>query len=250
MGIKGLNKDSVVRLRTAPGSNRTSARSFALGLTAILAAVAIGSVAFAQAPPAVPATQPPAADAPAGGDAAQQPPKLIYSRWEKICKSAQQTNGHPYCYTAKDGRYESGMLAVSAALIDVAGEATKILRVQLPLGVLLRPGVRVIIDQGPPVAGQYVACRIGGCVAEYEASPELISQLRDGQGLFVQGKKLVNGVNQIVVMGLPLTDFAKAYDGAPTDEREFEDQQKQLQADLQKRAEEAHKKLETQHPAQ
>ena len=45
---------------------------------------------------------------------------------------------------------------------------------------------------------------------------------------------------------MPLTDFAKAYDGPPTDPKEFEEQQKQLQDELQKRAEDARKKLEGQ----
>jgi hypothetical protein len=45
---------------------------------------------------------------------------------------------------------------------------------------------------------------------------------------------------------VPLQDFAKAYDGPPTDPKKFEEQQKQLQDELQKRAEEARKKLEGQ----
>ena len=45
---------------------------------------------------------------------------------------------------------------------------------------------------------------------------------------------------------VPLADFAKAYDGPPTDPKKFEEQQKQLQEELQKRAEEARKKLESQ----
>jgi hypothetical protein len=47
---------------------------------------------------------------------------------------------------------------------------------------------------------------------------------------------------------LDLRDFAKAYDGPPTDPKVFEEQQKKLQEELQKRAEEARKKLESQPP--
>ena len=47
---------------------------------------------------------------------------------------------------------------------------------------------------------------------------------------------------------LDLKDFAKAYDGPPTDPKVFEEQQKKLQEELQKRAEEARKKLESQQP--
>jgi hypothetical protein len=47
---------------------------------------------------------------------------------------------------------------------------------------------------------------------------------------------------------LDLRDFAKAYDGPPTDPKVFEEQQKKLQDELQKRAEEARKRLENQQP--
>ena len=48
---------------------------------------------------------------------------------------------------------------------------------------------------------------------------------------------------------LPLTDFAKAYDGPPTDPKVFEEQQKKLQDELQRRADEARQKLEQQQGA-
>jgi hypothetical protein len=80
-------------------------------------------------------------------------------------------------------------------------------------------------------------------MADYEASAELVGKLRKGQQLVVRG---INGQGQMVSMALPLDDFAKAYDGPPTDPKVFEAQQKQLQEDLQKRAEAARRKLEAQ----
>ena len=47
-----------------------------------------------------------------------------------------------------------------------------------------------------------------------------------------------------ISLPLPLTDFAKAYEGPPTDPKVFEEQQRKLQDELQKKAEEARKKLE------
>ena len=49
-----------------------------------------------------------------------------------------------------------------------------------------------------------------------------------------------------ISLPLPLNDFAKAYDGPPTDPKAFEEQQRKLQEELQKKAEEARKKLEGQ----
>ncbi|HZN28406.1 MAG TPA: invasion associated locus B family protein, partial [Xanthobacteraceae bacterium] len=76
-----------------------------------------------------------------------------------------------------------------------------------------------------------------------EASAELIGKLKKGQGLAIQG---INGAGQAITLTVPLGDFAKAYDGPPTDPKVFEEQQKKLQEELQKRADDARKKLEGQ----
>jgi invasion protein IalB len=128
-------------------------------------------------------------------------------------------------------------------LIEPEGEPRKILRVTLPLGMSLQPGTRVIIDQGQPMTGPYVICFNNGCMADYEASDALILIMKKGQGLVVQG---INGAGQAISLVLPLNDFARAYDGPPTDPKVFEEQQRKLQEDLQRRAEEARKKLEGQ----
>jgi hypothetical protein len=80
-------------------------------------------------------------------------------------------------------------------------------------------------------------------MADYEATTDLINNMKKGQGLVVQG---INGAGQALSLVLPLNDFAKAYDGPPTDPKVFEEQQKKLQEELQRRAEEARKKLEGQ----
>ena len=56
----------------------------------------------------------------------------------------------------------------------------------------------------------------------------------------------INSTGQPISLVLPLTDFGKAYDGPPTDPKVFEEQQKKLQEELQHRADEARKKLESQ----
>jgi len=216
-----------------------------------------GSGAFAQAPPPAPAPPKaapkaaPKAPAPKAPEAqpapqAQAPadqPQLIFSPWTKFCLKGQEANAKQVCFTGKDGRVESGMPVVAAVLIEPEGEPKKILRVTLPLGMSIQPGTRVIVDNGQPMTGPYVICFNNGCMADYEASGELIGKLKKGQGLVIQG---INGSQQAISLVIPLADFAKAYDGPPTDPKKFEEQQKQLQDELQKRAEEARKKLEGQ----
>jgi len=252
-----------MNVRIVSGPARPSARALALALTTTLAAVAVGTAAFAQTPPPAPKApaKPPAAAPKAAPQAApqkpaapeaQQPaaeaqqPQLIYSPWTKFCLKGQETNAQQVCFTGKDGRIESGMPVIAAVLIEPEGDSKKVLRVTLPLGMQLPQGTRVIVDQGQPMNAPYIICFTNGCMADYEASAELIGKLKKGQGLVVQG---INSQGQPISLVLPLTDFGKAYDGPPTDPKVFEEQQKKLQDDLQKRAEEARKKLEGQQPA-
>ena len=237
---------------------RPVARAFAVAAATTMLTALIGSAAFGQAPPATPAPNaapmaaPKAAPAPkpavAPAPQAQAPqqgeqPQLIFSPWTKFCLKGQEANAKQVCFTGKDGRVESGMPVVAAVLIEPENDPKKVLRVTLPLGMSIQPGTRVIVDNGQPMTGPYVICFNNGCMADYEASGELIGKLKKGQGLVIQG---INGAGQPISLVVPLGDFAKAYDGPPTDPKVFEAQQQQLQQELQKRAEEARKKLEQQ----
>ncbi len=199
----------------------------------------------APAPAAQQAAPPPAAAAPPAQQADQQV-QLIYAPWTKFCLKGQDANAKQVCFTGKDGRIESGQPVIAAVMIEPEGEPKKILRVTLPLGMLLVHGTRIIVDNNPPAQSPYVICFANGCMSDYEVTPELLANLKKGQNLVVQA---INSNNAPVTLPLPLGDFAKAYDGPPTDPKEFEETQKKLQEELQKRAEEARKKLEANSPA-
>jgi invasion protein IalB len=206
----------------------------------------------APAPAPAPAAQqapPAAAGAPAA--AAQQPPdqqvpQLIYAPWTKFCLKGQDAGAKQVCFTGKDGRIESGQPVIAAVIIEPEGEPKKILRVTLPLGMQLVHGTRVIVDGNPPAQSPYVICFQNGCMSDYEVTPELLANMKKGQNLVVQA---INSNGAPLTLPLPLAEFAKAYDGPPTDPKVFEENQKKLQEELQKRAEEQRKKLEAASPA-
>jgi invasion protein IalB len=152
-------------------------------------------------------------------------PQLIFSPWTKFCVKGQEANAKQVCFTGKDGRVESGMPVVAAVLIEPENEPKKVLRVTLPLGMSLQQGTRVIVDQGQPMTGPYVICFNNGCMADYEASAELIGKLKKGRGLVVQG---INGAGQPISFVVPLVDFAAAYDGPPKEPAVFASQQEKL----------------------
>ena len=119
----------------------------------------------------------------------------------------------------------------------------KVLRVTVPLGMQLAHGTRVIIDQGAPVNEPYKICFPVGCMSDYPVTDEMIANMKKGKNLIVQA---INMQGTPISLPLPLADFAKAYDGPATDPKVFEDQQRKLQEELQKKAEDARKKLEQQ----
>src|SRR5450631_226140 len=184
-----------------------------------------------------PAGQAPAPQqAPAGAQAQGQPPEqqiqLIYAPWTKFCLKGQDANAKQVCFTGKDGRIESGQPVIAAVIIEPEGEPKKILRVTLPLGMQLVHGTRVIVDANPPAQSPYVICFANGCMSDYEVTPELIANMKKGQNLVVQA---INSNGAPLTLPLPLADFAKAYDGPPTDLKKIEDDNKKLQEELQKR---------------
>jgi invasion protein IalB len=204
--------------------------------------------------PGAPAAQAPAPGAPgqpaAQGQPQEQQVQLIYAPWTKFCLKGQDPNAKQVCFTGKDGRIESGQPVVAAVIIEPEGEPKKILRVTLPLGMQLHHGTRIIVDSNPPQQAEYVICFANGCMSDYEATPELLANMKKGQNLVIQA---INANGAPLTLPLPLQEsggasFAKAYDGPPTDPKVFEETQKKLQEELQKRAEEQRKKLEATQP--
>jgi invasion protein IalB len=227
---------------------------------ALALSVAAGQAVAQQAPAAKPApkaapkstpapARPAQQQAPAPAPAAPQQqaqgetPPLIYSPWAKFCNKAPDPNAKQVCFTGRDARTETGVPVVAAALIEPDGEPKKILRITLPSPLQLQYGSRIIVDQNPPVTSPFFTCFANGCMADYEGTPDLITKMKKGQQLMVQAIN-INGSQ--ISFPLPLADFAKANEGAPSDPKKYEEDQAKLQAELQKRAEEQRKKLEAQ----
>src|SRR5436190_11918403 len=184
--------------------------------------------AAAPAPTAQAPAQAPAAGAPpAAGQPAADQVQLIYAPWTKFCLKGQDAGAKQVCFTGKDGRIESGQPVIAAVIIEPEGEPKKILRVTRPLGMPLVHGTRIHIDSNQPQQAPYVICFQNGCMSDYEATPETIASLKKGQNLVVQA---INSNGAPLTLPLPLAnEFGKAYDGPPTDPKQFEENQKKLQ---------------------
>ena len=200
----------------------------------------------APAPGAAPAA-PGAPGAP--GDqqqAATDQPPVVYSPWTKFCGKDNNPGAKEVCLTVKEARLETGQFLAGAALIEQTGEEKKLLRITLPLGMQLPQGTRMLLDKEPPLQGRYIVCLPNGCMADFDVTPDFVGKLKKGQQLVLQG---INLPGQAASYMLPLADFAKANEGPPTDAKKFEADQQKLQEELQKKAEDARKRLQSTAPA-
>jgi len=154
--------------------------------------------------------------------------QLIYSPWAKFCGKGKDPDAKDVCFTGRDARTEAGQPVVAAALIEPEGEAKKLFRVTLPSPLQIRYGTRIIIDKEPPISSTFFACFANGCMADYDATPELVDKLRNGQMLQIQAIDLATVV---VTFPLPLADssgnsFARANEGPQIDPNAFQEQQR------------------------
>ena len=203
----------------------------------------------AQKAPAAKQPQQPAQQAPAApGDqqAGAQPdqPPVVYSPWTKFC-GKDNAQAKEVCLTVKEARLETGQFLAGAALIEQQGEEKKLFRVTLPLGMQLPQGTRMLLDKEQPLQGRYIVCLPNGCMADFDVNLEFVAKLKKGQQLVLQG---INLPGQAASYMLPLADFAKANEGPATDPKKFEEDQKKLQDELQKKAEDARRRLQTNPP--
>lgn len=203
--------------------------------------VAAGAMAFAwMAAPAGAqttgdqATTPtPAGQLPAGD------PKL--GSWIKLCAPDQANEGEDVCLVTQEVRTESGEFLASVSVQESkTAEGKRLIRAAVPLGTLIQPGMRIQIDEGKQVAGKYVICLPNACYAEMEIDDGFIDSLKKGTNLVVL---VINNQGKAVGIGLTLIGFTKTWDGPPVPMEELAQQRQKLQDELQKRAEEARKKM-------
>ncbi len=220
-------------------------------LTLAVAAVLAASGAMAQTTkpaPAPSATAAPAAPAAPGAPAAPQGPvKLdltpMQAPWTKICGN-DQGSGKQVCYTTRDfGQAVDQPPTLAIAVYQMANEDRRIARFLLPVGLLLRPGFRLVIDKGDPIDGKFAICFPNGCFAEADLNNKAIGDLKKAQMASVIVR---NQGNVEVTFNLPMKDFGAAFDGPAIDPKVLEQQNQELQKQLQLRAEEQRKRLEQQ----
>jgi invasion protein IalB len=206
---------------------------------------AVAQQKLAQKQKQAPVPQPPAPpQPPAAAPTDVQRATAVPTPWTKICSKDPQANKE-VCLVTQEIRAETGQFLASIAIREVEGDPKKQFIIAVPPGMLLQPGMRVIVDQGQPQAARYAICFPNACYGDAEIGVEFIDSMKKGQQVTVQ---TINQIGRTVNFTLVLKDFAKAYDGPPIDPKVVEEQQKKLQEELQKRADEQRRRLESTQP--
>jgi invasion protein IalB len=136
--------------------------------------------------------------------------EIKYSDWRKTCFKTPGTN--MVCRTSIAGTFETGQSAVRIDLIEREGDKMARLQLFLPVGLYLRAGVKVTIDQGDAHRIPYMWCFTNTCIAADAADPTLLKEMETGRNLLLE---LVDTSLSTVSTSLPLNQFATARHGTP-----------------------------------
>ena len=224
------------------------------GALAVVLAVPLATAQDAVPKSSAAPKSPPAAGAPPGAPAgAPLPPSATATEdaWVKLCMKSDQTQNKEICLINHEGlEPNTGMVLIAAAVRKVEGEEKQQLLVRVPTAyaLVIPAGVQIKIDEAQPIQLQYAICFPTSCQVQIELTQELMDQMRKGKQMVVAAMNI-----QQKTMGfpVPLTGFAKAYDGPPVDSVKYEESRRQLmemfrkrQAELAAKAAQAEQKKE------
>jgi invasion protein IalB len=176
--------------------------------------------------------------------------------WVKLCMKNEQTQNKQICLINHEGlEPNTGMVLIAAAVRQAEGEDKQQLLVRVPTAyaLVIPAGVQIRIDDNQPIQLQYTLCFPTSCQVQTELTKEMFDSMRKGKQMVVAAMNI-----QQKTMGfpVPLTGFAKAYDGAPVDNAKYEESRRQLmevfrkrQQELAAKAAEAEQKKEAQRTA-
>jgi invasion protein IalB len=163
------------------------------------------------------------------------------AKWTKVCGHDQAAN-RDVCYTTRDFSTQANQPPVIAvAIYDIKGEETRIVRLLMPVGLMLRPGFRYWVDKGETLDGAYEICFPNGCFAESKIKSPTLNDMKKGSTLSIAVR---NQANNEVTFVVPLAGFGDAFDGPAVDPKVLQAEQEKFQAELKKRAEEERKRLQ------
>ncbi|MEJ1938810.1 invasion associated locus B family protein, partial [Nostoc sp. NIES-2111] len=173
---------------------------------------------------------------PAGPTNLALKPEPSQADWVKVCN--KDPSGKELCFTTRDFVTDQGQPVLAIAVYEVKGDPNRVMRLMLPEGFLIQPGVRFSVDNGKADSGRFQIC-MNACFAEAQVNDATFGQIKKGTTMNVT---VQNQFAREITFQAPLAGFARAFDGPPIDPKVLEAQQKQLQEQTPKQAGEKRQK--------
>lgn len=150
-------------------------------------------------------------------------PHPTQPEWTKVCaKPGDKKN----CYVTRDFVSPDGKPVLAIGYYQLRKPSERIIgRILLPLGLSLPGGVRLAIDDGAPIPGQFSTCIPTGCFAEFALTPEVAERFQKGDVLRIAAR---NQYLAEIGFAAPLTGFAAALKGAAVTDQELRTRQDNL----------------------
>ncbi|WP_018141584.1 invasion associated locus B family protein [Thioalkalivibrio sp. ALJ7] len=139
--------------------------------------------------------------------AQQEPETTVYQDWEVACFDTQEGERCRMQQTLEIQDEQAQGLFLQATVRREGDQ--HVIEVLVPLGVDLRPGIRMQVDDaGEEMDAGFVTCVQQGCVAGRELSSDQMSALRGGRALTVAFRALQQ--EQPFVFDISLMGFTDA----------------------------------------
>lgn len=147
----------------------------------------------------------------------QAEPRLSQTQhqdWVLICE--QQTE-QKHCHMQQTLSVQQGEQTqhILQAIVTRQDEQ-RLLEIIVPLGVDLRPGLLIQVDENPVGATPYLTCNAGGCITILSLDHKLWRQMRAGQKTKIGIRGL--GETENTVLELSLKGFTAASNGFISDD--------------------------------
>ncbi|OHV75936.1 hypothetical protein LCM4573_14865 [Rhizobium sp. LCM 4573] len=190
-------------------------------LSACLAAAITAASPFSalaqQAPtpqPSPGATQNPA-QRPAPQPSAQQPGNVRanHGAWSVICDKPAGASVEQCALMQNVIAEDRPEVGLSVVVLKTADRKSKILRILAPLGVLLKDGMELYVDNNNIGRAYFTRCFSEGCYVEVEIDDELMRILRAGKNAVFALRESVD--QDRVGIPVELAGFAQGYDALP-----------------------------------
>ncbi len=181
--------------------------------------------------------------------AATAPMKIVQadlvgnSPWVKICGKNPQGGGQ-LCMTERAFGLANQPPVMIIAVYQAVGKKDAVLNLNLPTGLLLRPGYRIAIDSSAAEPGGFDYCLPNGCFSRGSLPAPALEKLTKSKELHVSVQRMDG---KIVTFNAPTEGFAKAFTGPATDPKVLAAAQKKaddMRAALMKKAEQERQQLE------